>query len=89
MPDHENTFVLKAVNNMEFVIEAYDTDDMRSWLATIRYCIRSAPGAGMAIGDQALEHAKDYHGDAPELPPRHLPGNQIKSWEFVLETIHG
>lgn len=29
MPDHENTFVLKAVNNMEFVIEAYDTDDMR------------------------------------------------------------
>lgn len=29
MPDHENTFVLKAVNNMEFVIEAHDTDDMR------------------------------------------------------------
>lgn len=29
MPDHENTFVLKDVNNMEFVIEAHDTDDMR------------------------------------------------------------
>lgn len=40
MPDHENTFVLKAENNMEYVIEAADTDDMRSWLATIRYCMR-------------------------------------------------
>ncbi|XP_055614146.1 SH2B adapter protein 1, partial [Uranotaenia lowii] len=43
MPDHENTFVLKADNNMEYVIEARDTDDMRSWLATIRYCMRSTP----------------------------------------------
>ncbi|XP_053680024.1 SH2B adapter protein 2 [Anopheles nili] len=43
MPDHENTFVLKAGNNMEYVIEARDTDDMRSWLATIRYCMRSTP----------------------------------------------
>lgn len=43
MPDHENTFVLKADNNMEYVIEAHDTDDMRSWLATIRYCMRSTP----------------------------------------------
>lgn len=43
MPDHENTFVLKADNNMEYVIEAKDTDDMRSWLATIRYCMKSTP----------------------------------------------
>nr|XP_029736434.1 SH2B adapter protein 2 isoform X2 [Aedes albopictus] len=43
MPDHENTFVLKADNSMEYVIEARDTDDMRSWLATIRYCMRSSP----------------------------------------------
>uniref|UniRef100_A0A182P2P9 SH2 domain-containing protein n=1 Tax=Anopheles epiroticus TaxID=199890 RepID=A0A182P2P9_9DIPT len=41
MPDHENTFVLKAGSNMEYVIEARDTDDMRSWLATIRYCMRN------------------------------------------------
>ncbi|KAK4878473.1 hypothetical protein RN001_010979 [Aquatica leii] len=75
MPDHENTFVLKAVNNMEFVIEAHDTDDMRSWLATIRYCIRSAPGPD---GASHLEHSskQDYHGDAPELPPRHVAGNR-------------
>lgn len=43
MPDRENTFVLKADNNMEYVIEAADSDDMRSWLATIRYCMRSTP----------------------------------------------
>lgn len=43
MPDHENTFVLKADNNQEFVIEAKDADDMRSWLATIKYCMKSAP----------------------------------------------
>lgn len=40
MPDHENTFVLKA-ESMEYVIEAHDTDDMRSWLATIKYCMRN------------------------------------------------
>lgn len=43
MPNRENTFVLKADNNMEYVIEATDSDDMRSWLATIRYCMRSTP----------------------------------------------
>ncbi|XP_057342067.1 SH2B adapter protein 1 isoform X1 [Microplitis mediator] len=41
MPDHENTFVLKT-QNAEFVIEAHDSADMRSWLATIKYCMRSA-----------------------------------------------
>ncbi|KAK2587239.1 hypothetical protein KPH14_002978 [Odynerus spinipes] len=40
MPDHENTFVLKT-QNMEFVIEAHDSNDMRSWLATIKYCMRT------------------------------------------------
>ena len=30
---------------MEYVIEARDSDDMRSWLATIKYCMRAAlPG---------------------------------------------
>jgi hypothetical protein len=32
---------LQAENNMEYVIEAHDTDDMRSWLATIKYCMRT------------------------------------------------
>lgn len=43
MPDRMNTFVLKADNNMEYVIEAESAEDMRSWLATIRYCMRTPP----------------------------------------------
>lgn len=35
------TLCLQAENNMEYVIEAHDTDDMRSWLATIKYCMRT------------------------------------------------
>lgn len=41
MPDRENTFVLKAENNMEYVIEAYDTEDMKSWLTIIKYSMRA------------------------------------------------
>jgi len=36
MPDRENTFVLKAANNLEYVIEAKNPDDMHNWLHTIR-----------------------------------------------------
>nr|XP_018898534.1 PREDICTED: SH2B adapter protein 2 [Bemisia tabaci] len=45
MPDHENTFVLKDDHGVEYVIEAHDSDDMRSWLATVKYCMRSSPPA--------------------------------------------
>lgn len=40
MPDHENTFVLKAEHHVEYVVEAHDAESMRSWLSTIRYCMR-------------------------------------------------
>lgn len=43
MPDKENTFVLKAGDNQEYVIEAKDATEMKSWLATIRYCMKSTP----------------------------------------------
>lgn len=42
MPDKENTFVLKA-NDQEYVIEAKDATEMKSWLATIRYCMKTTP----------------------------------------------
>ncbi|XP_054746052.1 SH2B adapter protein 2 isoform X2 [Anastrepha obliqua] len=41
--ERANTFVLKADNNMEYVIEAESPEEMRSWLATIRYCMRTPP----------------------------------------------
>lgn len=63
MPDHENTFVLKADNNMEYVIEAHDIDDMRDWLATVKYCMRPTAESDSEARLKELE-------DAPELPPR-------------------
>ncbi|GAB0091655.1 SH2B adapter protein [Sergentomyia squamirostris] len=93
MPDHENTFVLKADNNMEYVIEAHDTDDMRSWLATIRYCMRSTPTTQLPPADQTLSvvsaapnatatpiPAPDVtvSNPAPEIPPRRA-GERISS----------
>lgn len=40
MPDHENTFVLKAEHHIEYVVEAHDSESMKSWLSTIRYSMR-------------------------------------------------
>jgi hypothetical protein len=37
-PDHEHTFVVKAENLMEYLIEAHDLVDRRDWLAAIRQC---------------------------------------------------
>ncbi|CAH0549128.1 unnamed protein product [Brassicogethes aeneus] len=88
MPDHENTFVLKASNNMEFVIEAHDTDDMRSWLATIRYCMKAGhagPAGDTAAG--ADHHSNDYHADAPDLPPRHVRGGRSPLDEQQLRDL--
>jgi len=45
MPDRENTFVLKAVNNMEYVIEANDVEDMKSWLSAIKYSMWASAGS--------------------------------------------
>lgn len=41
MPDRENTFVLKAENSMEYVIEALDAEEMKSWLTIIKYSMRA------------------------------------------------
>ncbi|KAK9504606.1 hypothetical protein O3M35_010907 [Rhynocoris fuscipes] len=80
MPDHENTFVLKADNNMEYVIEAYDIDDMRSWLATVKYCMRS-----ISTADTGKPNCTGEMEDPPELPPRLLEGTAANS-NFELCT---
>lgn len=72
MPDRENTFVLKADNNMEYVIEATDADDMRSWLATIRYCMRSTPTSQLPGAETQLT-AMPNLTTIPASPPQ--PGN--------------
>lgn len=47
MPDKENTFVLKADGSREYLIEAKDAMDMKSWIATIRYCMKTTPTSQM------------------------------------------
>lgn len=62
--------MLKAENNMEYVIEAQDSDDMRSWLATIRYCMRTTPTTQIPSNpDLALSVTS-----APNAAPQPIPG---------------
>uniref|UniRef100_A0A0A9ZB29 SH2B adapter protein 2 n=2 Tax=Lygus hesperus TaxID=30085 RepID=A0A0A9ZB29_LYGHE len=92
MPDHENTFVLKADNNMEYVIEAQDMNDMRSWLATVKYCMRSNNQLDMSdthslIGSvsEGRLHKPPCSGEAeepPQLPPRLLEGASGSNFEL-------
>ena len=70
MPDRENTFVLKAENNMEYVIEAQDSDDMRSWLATIRYCMRTTPTTQIPSNSETALSVTS----APNAAPTPIPG---------------
>jgi hypothetical protein len=66
MPDHENTFVLKTLER-EFIIEARDPSDMRSWLATIRYCMRNIYGLtnimNSGVNDMVMNDSM-IHGSA-------------------------
>lgn len=90
MPDHENTFVLKADNNMEYVIEAQDVDDMKSWLATIKYCMRSPPTSQPppeSLPSVPAETAVEGT-PAPELPPRRDCISSNSNFDICNETTH-
>jgi len=53
MPDKENTFVLKSENSQEYIVEAQDSAEMRSWLHNIHSCMRQqAPGSTKGSQDQ-------------------------------------
>ncbi|XP_037292568.1 SH2B adapter protein 1 isoform X2 [Manduca sexta] len=82
MPDHENTFVLKADNNMEYVIEAGDVDDMKSWLATIKYCMRSPPTTQPP--PDALPGGLDPA--PPDLPPRRDLPTSTSNLDLATDT---
>lgn len=43
-PDNENTFVVKTTGPADFLIGTHDSNDMRSWIATIKYCTRVSRG---------------------------------------------
>ncbi|KAH9645591.1 hypothetical protein HF086_005240 [Spodoptera exigua] len=82
MPDHENTFVLKADNNMEYVIEAADVDDMKSWLATIKYCMRAPPTTQPP--PDALPGMPEPA--PPDLPPRRDLPTSTSNIDLATDT---
>lgn len=77
MPDKENTFVLKADGAMEYLIEAKDAMDMKSWIATIRYCMKTTPTSQMP----SLSH-DDGAPSNPSMPNTSL----ISSTGSITET---
>lgn len=69
MPDHENTFVLRTDDNLDYIIEANDANDMKQWLATIRYCMRSAPTSQPVLSSvQQLTSVTNTESESEEQP---------------------
>jgi hypothetical protein len=77
MPDKENTFVLKA-DGEEYLIEAKDAMDMKSWIATIRYCMKTTPTS------QLPSHSLD-DSTASNNP---LPNTSLISSTGSIETAN-
>lgn len=76
MPDKENTFVLKADGGREYLIEAKDAMDMKSWIATIRYCMKTTPTSQLPL---SLDDATTSN---PSLPNTSL----ISSTGSITDT---
>lgn len=70
---------------MEYVIEANDSDDMRSWLATIRYCMRSTPTVQLPGGETQLT-AMPNLTSIPASPPPATTVSAICIDAFYLNT---
>ncbi|XP_022255651.1 SH2B adapter protein 1-like [Limulus polyphemus] len=84
MPDHENTFVLKAENHMEYVIEPHDAEDMKSWLASIKYCMRHLGNANEEAVRPRLSSAQS--NSLTRLRDRHnIPITNKKNEEATPE----
>ncbi|XP_037068875.1 SH2B adapter protein 1-like [Pollicipes pollicipes] len=57
MPDRENTFVLRAENGLEYVIEAHGARDMKTWLSVIRASMRPESTGGEPSESISLPHS--------------------------------
>lgn len=74
--------MFQADNNMEYVIEAADVDDMKSWLATIKYCMRSPPTSQPP--PDALPGAPEPA--PPDLPPRRDLPTSTSNADLTTDT---
>lgn len=75
MPDREHTFVLKAENEMEYVIQATDDPDMRQWLDSIRICMRCDPESGLPKPGNAEELIASGDDDSHSIQTELIIGN--------------
>jgi len=75
---------------MEYVIEAHDTDDMRSWLATIKYCMRTmVPNQdGRLVATSAILYNQGY--DACKVDEKTGTLNRGRAYKLGEEqdTLH-
>ncbi|GAB6030607.1 hypothetical protein CHUAL_007468 [Chamberlinius hualienensis] len=73
MPDHDNTFVLKAECNAEHVIKTSSAVDMNSWISAIKSCLRHSKEFQVyKQGTNCATSSSHYHSTDPQpiLPPR-------------------
>ncbi|XP_065201561.1 SH2B adapter protein 2 isoform X2 [Planococcus citri] len=104
MPDKENTFVVRAAHNAEYVIEAQSSEDRRDWVATLKYCMRESraivDGAdrvslgtvneepGLLRSIAMCNKSSTVDSDIPDLPPRPT-GTKLENVPgYHNETLH-
>lgn len=79
---------------MEYVIEATNSDDMRSWLATIRYCMRSTPTVQVPSGETQLTAMPNLTTIPASPPPVTAPsagsneGNRLNHFRMLNRFAH-
>ncbi|CAH1801111.1 unnamed protein product, partial [Owenia fusiformis] len=83
MPDHENTFVLKAESLTEYVLEASGVAEMQSWLATIRQSMRPEN-----VNQDNIEEMRPRLGTAPG-PNLNRPNISITTANIVRDGGSG
>lgn len=73
---------------MEYVIEAHDTDDMRSWLATIKYCMRTmVPNQdGRLVATSAIWYNQGY--DACKVDEKIGARDRGRAYKLGRRTRH-
>ncbi|GFN96601.1 Sh2b adapter protein 2 [Plakobranchus ocellatus] len=83
MPDKENTFVIKGEGTIEYVVEASDPEDLRSWLREIQNCLQQnqfpATAEGIASMRPRLPTAPSgsiERKDQPPLSPQQRSSSQ-------------
>ncbi|XP_001947314.2 SH2B adapter protein 2 isoform X1 [Acyrthosiphon pisum] len=82
MPErYANTFVLKDENNVEYIIDALSPEEMRQWLATVKYCMRKRDGLHDDISiigsidgvlDSSVAHSNDTLLSSPQSSTNNL-----------------